>query len=376
MSIAPPSGDKPTVRRRSNSKERREPAGSGDGSARGRQAERVVSIRDVAARAGVSVATVSRVLNPGSDYPVRPETRQGVLKAAARMGYRPNDLARALLHGRTGTVGLLIPDIANPYYAEVVRGVEDVVSASGRRVVLCSTNRSVEKASWYMDTLLKARVDGVVIVGGGSTRLASFLRPLATYGTQVVVIGRHNLPFPSVQVDNVGAARQATEYLLSLGHKAVGCITGPADSYTVQDRLAGYRAALGAHGLRVHARYIVEGDFEEASGYAGARQLLEARDRPTAILAANDRSAVGVLAALKDANVAVPGEMSVIGFDDIPLASFLRPALTTVAVPSSQLGREAVLLLEKGGVGSAAELRQLDVQLIVRDSCRPPRASS
>jgi LacI family transcriptional regulator len=289
------------------------------------------------------------------------------------MGYRPNDLARALLHGRTGTVGLLIPDISNHYYAEVVRGVEDVVSASGRRVVLCNTNRDVEKASWYMDTLLKARVDGVVIVGGGSTRLASFLRPLATYGTQVVVIGRHNLPFPSVQVDNVGAARQATGYLLSLGHTTVGCITGPADSYTVQDRLAGYRAALRAYGLRVHTRHIVEADFEEASGYAGAQQLLQTRDRPTAILAANDRSAVGVLAALADAKVAVPDEISVIGFDDIPLASFLRPALTTVAVPSSQLGREAVALLEKGEAGSASESRQLDIRLVVRDSCCPPQ---
>jgi LacI family transcriptional regulator len=327
----------------------------------------------VAALAGVSVATVSRVLNPSSGYPVRPETRQDVMKAASRMGYRPNDLARALLHGRTGTVGVLIPDISNPYYAEVVRGVEEVISASGRRVLLCNTNRNAEKTSWYMDTLLKARVDGVVIVGGGSTRLASFLRPLETYGTRVAVIGRHNLPFPSVQVDNAKAAREVTEYLLDLGHTGIACITGPADSYTVEDRLAGYRAALRARGIRVRSRLIVEGNFEESGGYAGARQLLQAGDRPTAVLAANDRAALGVLAAASDAGVIVPDQMSVVGFDDVPLASFLRPALTTLALPSADLGREAALLLEQEQPAPARQTRELPIRLVIRDSCsRPP----
>jgi DNA-binding LacI/PurR family transcriptional regulator len=372
MSNTRQDGSSRRSRRRSSSDESPEPDGSRDGVGRRRQADGRVSIRDVAAQAGVSVATVSRVLSTPSDYPVRPETRQDVLRAAARIGYRPNDLARALIQGRTGTVGVLIPDISNPYYAEVMRGVEDVIYAGGRRVVLCNTNRDVEKASTYIDTLLKARVDGVVIVGGGSTRLASFLRPLAVYGTRVVVIGRHNLPFPSIEVDNMEAARRATEYLLGLGHTAVGCITGPADSYTVQDRLAGYKAALKAQGLSVRRRLIVEADFEEAGGYAAARQLLAIRDRPTAVLAANDRSAMGVLAALADAGVAVPGEMSVMGFDDIPLASFVRPALTTVSVPSSQLGREAALLLELDEKAPAVESRELATQLVTRDSCCPP----
>lgn len=374
MSTTRQDGSGRRSRPRSSSDGSPEPDGSRDGGGGGRrrQADGRVSIHDVAAQAGVSVATVSRVLATPSDYPVRPETRQGVLTAAARLGYRPNDLARALIQGRTGTVGVLIPDISNPYYAQVMRGVEDVIYASGRRVVLCNTNRDVEKASTYIDTLLKARVDGVVIVGGGSTRLASFLGPLAVYGTRVVVIGRHNLPFPSIQVDNVEAARRATEYLLSLGHTAVGCITGPADSYTVQDRLAGYKAALKAHGLSLRRRLIVEADFEEAGGYAAARQLLATRDRPTAVIAANDRSAMGVLAALADAGIAVPGEMSVMGFDDIPLASFLRPALTTVSVPSSQLGREAALLLELDEEAPAVESRELATQLVTRDSCGPP----
>lgn len=373
MSATSQDGRDRRSRRRSVPDQGLEPDGARDSSDRRRQPDgRSVSIRDVAARAGVSVATVSRVLSSTSDYPVRPETRQGVLKAAARIGYRPNDLARALIQGRTGTVGVLIPDISNPYYAEVVRGVEEVISANGRRVVLCNTNRDVEKASRYVDTLLKARVDGIVIVGGGSTRLASFLRPLAVYGTRVVVIGRHNLPFPSIQVDNVEAARQATEYLLSLGHTAVGFITGPADSYTVQDRLAGYKAALQAHGLSVRRRLVVEADFEEAGGYAGAKKLLTARHRPTAVLAANDRSALGVLAALTDSGITVPGELSVMGFDDIPLASFVRPALTTVSIPSSRLGREAALLLGLDEAASATESRELTTRLVARDSCCPP----
>jgi DNA-binding LacI/PurR family transcriptional regulator len=373
MPATVPNGGRPRLRRRSDPGKALEADAPRDGTRRRRQPDgRVVSIRDVAAEAGVSVATVSRVLTPESSYPVRPETREGVIKAAARMGYRPNDLARALLQGRTGTVGVLIPDISNPYYAEIVRGVEDVVSASGQRVVLCNTNRDVEKASRYMDTLLKARVDGVVIVGGGSTRLSSFLRPLGAYGTRVVVIGRHDLPFPSIRVNNVEAARQATEYLLSLGHSMIGFITGPADSYTVQDRLAGYRETLRARGLSIRTRLIVKADFEEAGGYAGGRQLLALRDRPTAILAANDRSAVGVLAALADAGAKVPEDISVVGFDDIPLATFLRPALTTVAIPSSQLGREAALLLGQEQAVPANTSRELTTQLIVRDSCCPP----
>lgn len=373
MPATVPGGRGPRSPRRPGPEERAEPDGSRNGRHRRRQLDaRVVSIRDVAAEAGVSVATVSRVLDPDNDYPVRPETRQGVITTAARLGYRPNDLARALLQRRTGTIGVLIPDISNPYYADIVRGVEDVLSGSGRRVVLCNTNRDVEKASRYMDMLLKTRVDGVVVVGGGSTRLASFLQPLAVYGTRVVAIGRHNLPFPSIQVNNVEASRQATEYVLSLGHTVIGCITGPADSYTVQDRLAGYRAALRARGLSVRPRLIIKADFEETGGYTGTRRLLAARDRPTAILAANDRSAVGVLAALADAGVAVPRDMSVMGFDDIPLASFLRPALTTVAVPASQLGREAALLLEREQEDPANTSRELATRLVIRDSCCPP----
>lgn len=332
-----------------------------------------MNIRDVAAAAGVSPATVSRVLNPeATDYPVRSESRERVLEAIARLGYRPNDLARALLHRRTNVVGLVIPDIFNPYYPALARGVEDVASASGYRVVLCNTDRDIEKTNMYLDTLVKSRVDGVIVAGGG-TDTTFDPQLFAAYDTKVVLVGRHNLPYPSVQVDNVAAAHGATAHVAQLGHRSVAFIAGPLTSNTVQDRLTGYWNALVEHGLVLDQRLVTEGDFQEGGGYRAVLSLLDGGLLPTGIVAANDRMAFGAMTALSDRGLRVPEDVSLVGFDDVPLASFLRPALTTVAIPSYEIGRAAMSMLadDSEQVGTDRP-RLLPTRLIVRSSCAEP----
>lgn len=329
-----------------------------------------VSIRDVAAAAGVSVATVSRVLNPASaDVAMREETRARVVRAINELGYRPNDLARALLQQRTSTIGLLLPDISNPYYPPLVRGVEDAASSLGYRVVLCNTDRDPDKTESYLDTLVKARVDGVVVAGGNLCELPGHLQVFETYRTKLVMVGRHGLAHPSVRVDNVAATRDATAYLLGLGHSRIAFIGGPEGSSTAQDRLLGYRQALTDAALTGCERHT---DFDERGGYGATRSLLDEM-LPTAVLCANDRMAFGAYAALADAGLSVPADVSVIGFDDVPMASFVRPTLTTVAVPTYELGRAAMRLLQDALDGSARnDPELLPTRLMRRASCARP----
>src|SRR5690625_4514602 len=312
-----------------------------------------MNIRDVAAAAGVSVATVSRVLSPRPDsQSVRPETRRRVLEVVERVGYRPNDLARALLQDRTSTVGLVLPDISNPYYPPLVRGVEDAASTLGYRVILCNTDRDQEKTAGYVDTLIKTRVDGI-IVAGGSTSMPKLRDVFEPYRTKVVVVGRHELEYPSIQVDNAAATAEVVSYLTGLGHERIGFISGPLSSITVQDRLEGYRAALADAGLDYDGDLVREGDLLEQSGYDIAGGLAARPVRPTAIVAANDRMAVGAMAALTDAGLAVPGDVSLVGFDNVSLASYIRPALTTVSIPTYEMGGAAMRLLAREFEGAA-----------------------
>jgi DNA-binding LacI/PurR family transcriptional regulator len=351
-----------------------------------------MNITDVAREAGVSIATVSRVVN-NNDYPVRPETRERVLDAVRRLGFRPNDLARGLLQKRTRTVGLIVPDLANPYYPEIARGVEDAASAELYAVVFCNTDRRADKSEHYVDTLLQKRVDGIIIAGGG-TDFTHASTAFAEFGAPVVFIGRHRAGGHSVQIDNVAAARGATAHLAALGHREIAFVTGPLTLTSVQDRLAGYRAGLEAAGLGWDDRLVREGDFGERSGYEAARAALAAHPRPTAIFAANDLMAIGAMAAARDAGLAVPEDVSIVGFDGIELGSFVRPALTTVAIPTYEMGAAAMrMLLElvgrkqrpEAGAGPPPERTvRLETELVTRDSSaaapggatRPERAAS
>lgn len=333
-----------------------------------------VSIKDVAAAAGVSTATVSRVLSPGEvGAPVREQTRVRVEKAIDELGYRPNDLARALLQQRTATIGLVLPDIANPYYPPLVRAVEDGAAQRGYRVVLCNTDRDQAKAAAYLDVLVKTRVDGIIIAGGTGLPADAVLQ---AYRTKIVTVGPHGSGHPSVGVDNRRAQASATSHAVELGHRRIGYVQGPPDSRTATDRLAGHHDALRAAGLEdASADAVVVGGFDEESGFRAARELVGRRPRATAIVCANDRVAFGVYAALADAGLAVPGDVSVIGFDDAPIAAYLRPTLTTVSVPTFDLGRRAIdLLLGTLDDDEVGEPELLPTRLMLRNSSgRPAR---
>jgi LacI family transcriptional regulator len=360
---------------------------AGEGQRRSRRSAdtpRSVSIRDVAAAAGVSVATVSRALSANADsLQIRPETRQRVLQTSEELGYRPNDLARALLQHRTSVIGLVVPDISNSYYAGMVRGVEDAASAAGYRVVLCNTDRDAGKLSQYLDALVKSRVDGIVIAGG-ATDGSIDARVFRQYRTKMVLVGRHEMAHPSVQIDNVAAAKTLTRYLLDLGHRRLAFLAGPLSSHTVQDRLEGYRDALRECAVPYDDELVRERNLDEESGYRGARRLIRASPRPTAIICANDRIAVGVLAAMTDCHLRVPEHVSVAGFDDVSLSSYLRPKLTTIAIPTYEIGTSAAeLLLDRLGTAEPDEGDEdagqagdhavmLPTHLVTRDSCAPP----
>ncbi|AKX95125.1 LacI family DNA-binding transcriptional regulator [Neomoorella thermoacetica] len=329
----------------------------------------MVTIKDVARHAGVSVTTVSRVLN-NSQHPISPATKQRVLAAIEELGFCPNAAARSLQLNETRTIGLILPDIANPYYPGIVRGVEDVAHESGYTVILCNTDRSRERTQEYLRVLREKRVDGVIFTGGGAVEDASQSHFFDQERIATVVIGRHRGKLPAVQVNNTLAAREAVEHLLSLGHRRIATITGPATSTTASDRLDGYRCALAGRGMKVDPLLIVEGNFEFESGYQAIDRLpLRGPGAITAIFAHNDLMAIGAMKALQERGLQVPGDIAVMGFDNIPLASFITPQLSTVAVPVYDLGVTAMKVLAELLAGrEVPPVTTLATKLQVRDS--------
>lgn len=326
------------------------------------------SVKDVAAAANVSTATVSRVVSD-SGYPVAEATRRRVLEAVQRLGYRPNDHARSLLTERTRMIGVIVPDLTNPHYPEVLRGIEGVAAGHSYSVLLCNTDGEPEKLRDCLAVFSEKRVDGVVLAGGGLDP-SSALGALGDLRTPVVVVGRyrgHRHPF--VTADNVAAGRAAAQHLLALGHERIGVITGPGGSTASMDRLRGCRQALRGRGLALRPDLVVPGDFGPDSGYAGAMSLLR-RDRPpTAIVAANDGMAVGALAAVRDLDRAVPGDVAVVGYDDVPIASHLRPSLSTIRLPAHRMGATAMnTLLAAIRHEPVCRSTVMDVELVVRSS--------
>lgn len=329
------------------------------------------TVVDIAKRAGVSIATVSRVLN-GSAHPVRPATREKVLAAARELDYEPSDPARSLVRRVTRTIGLVIPDITNPYYPELVRGVEDTARQRGYAVVLTNTDREPDRVAAAVRVLRQKRVDGLIFAGGGAQPQAKF-HELERLDAPVVTIGRHQLPFPSVRIDNRRAAREAVAHLIDCGRTRVACLAGPAHLTSVRDRVKGYREALQARGLARVPALLRYGDFGPESGYREARALLQSDVPPDAIFALNDWMAIGVLAAVADFGLRAPENVSVVGFDDVPLASYLRPSLTTVHVPAYEIGQAATgLLLASIGGEPHVRVVRLEARVIVRHSSVAP----
>lgn len=330
-----------------------------------------VTIYDVAHEAGVSDATVSRVFNnkPG----VKESTRAKVLNAAQKLGYVVNMQARSLAGGRSNIIGLLIPGLDNGYVIEIVRGVDQELARSGCELMVYTTHRVRNNSANYLRYVANGLTDGILLVVPLVS--ADFLKALETINHPYVLIDALN-PFgrsASVNATNWDGAYKATEYLIKLGHRRIGFITGIPELSSAKDRYEGFITALNDYDIPVDKTLIVTGDFRQESGYVAAQQLLQLPEPPTAIFASNDMMAFGVMDAIREAGLRIPDDVSVIGFDDIPQAVNTYPKLTTVHQPLEEMGRVGVkLLLEHiEHPDTPSQNIVLATQLIVRDSCQP-----
>ncbi|MBA4420045.1 MAG: LacI family transcriptional regulator [Anaerolinea sp.] len=328
-----------------------------------------VTIKDVALSASVSITTVSHVIN--NTRVVDPSTRQRVLHSMEALGYHPNNVARSLRSGVTKTIGLIVPDASNPFFAEVARKIEDYGYQQGYSVILGNSDNNPEKQTNYINTLLAKRVDGVIFIssGGDDKELLKFSE------SQIpVVVADRNISLELadvVQVDNEQAGSDATRYLIELGHKNIACITGLITLSPSMERIKGYEGAMKMAGIPVRQENIIVGDFTTLSGEKAMESLLAAIEFPTAVFCFNDMMAIGAMAAIRKAGLSIPGDVSIIGFDDIELASLVVPPLTTVAQPFSEIASYATDLLIERIKGNRTEANQrvvLKARLVPRES--------
>lgn len=338
-----------------------------------------ISIVEVAKRAGVSVATASRVIS-NSDYPVSELTRQKVLEAATELNYVPNTLARNLRTQRSNLIAVLVGDNTDPYFAQITRGVEEVANESGYLTIICNTDRQTAKELKYLQALRDYRVDGVIFAGGGLNEpgypqlLEKQIKIMQEQGANIITLSQHTLQVPSVQADNFNGAREMTKRLIELGHRQIAFVTGPANLLVANIRFQGYMAALTQAGLPIQPQLLLVGDFSRAGGEQAVQSLrfLPPEQRPTAIFAANDETAFGVMLGLHKFGWRVPQDISVCGFGDLPFAEMVVPALTTVHIDLRELGRSGALrLLDAIREQPVEKLHVLPTTIIERDSTAP-----
>jgi LacI family transcriptional regulator len=332
-----------------------------------------VTIIDVAAEANVSYGTVSRVIN--HNVHVKQETRDRVLQTMVRLGYVANRQARSLAGGRTNNIGVLIPDLGTGYIGEIIRGIDAELGLSDLDLILYTTHRTASKEANYVTNLATGMVDGLILVLPRSP--ADFIGILTKQNFPFILIDHQGIgpDCPSVGAANWQGGFTATEYLIKLGHQRIGFITGWMDLGCALDRLDGYRSALRTNHIPDAPELIYEGTFFQPDGFTGASILLDLPNPPTAIFASNDVMAMGVMDAIRHRGMRVPDDVSVIGFDDIPQASLIRPALTTVRQPLEKMGRVATQMLLELLNKSQKKIGRIELptELIIRDSCKVPR---
>jgi LacI family transcriptional regulator len=345
-------------------------------SQRGKQEKELVAftLEKVARLASVSRSTVSRVINHHPN--VRPKTRERVWQVIRESGYQPNVVARSLVTNRTRTISVVIPEVVttlftDPFFPLLLRGATETCNAHHYQLMLSLFTASDDRKEMYKRVLCSGFPDGAIVA---STSLSD---PLITDMLQdqisFVSVGRHpDKRVHYVDVDNVGGARMVVEHLIRLGHRRIATVTGPPDMVVGQDRLSGYRQALEAHHIPIDEELIVEGDFTESSGVSAIQKLLPIS--PTAIFAASDTMAIGILKGLREVGLRVPQDVALVGFDDIPITSMIEPALTTVRQPIERLGSLAVevllsVLKDSPEAKSSVHRTVLPTELVIRNSC-------
>jgi len=332
-----------------------------------------VTIVEVAKKAGVSLGTVSRVLN--NDIHVAPETRERVSAVIQDMGYVANRQARGLKGMRANVIGVLVPDLATGYIGEILHGIDVELALHQLELMLFTTHRTAAKEAGYVANMVQGMVDGLLIVLPRS------------FDDYTDTLSRHHFPFvlidhqgnsashPAVGATNWQGGYSATEYLIKLGHKRIGFITGSMDLGCSQERLNGYRSALRTHHIQEESGLVYEGDFLQSDGYTGATALLDLPEPPTAIFASNDLMAMGAMDAIRSRSLQIPDDVSVVGFDNIQQSAMVHPSLTTVQQPLDQMGRVAtqVLLGILKNPGKDAGRIELPTELIIRSSTSASR---
>jgi LacI family transcriptional regulator len=337
----------------------------------------MASITEVARLAGVSVATASRVVSE-SDYPVSAPTRERVLEAARTLDYVPNALARGLLKHQVPVVAVMVHDITDPYFAEVVRGVEDAASAAGYLVITCSSERDGGRETSYVRLLRSMRAAAVIFAGSGlddparNEEMGRHLSALREQGAAVVHLSPHADGPPDVGVDNAAGIAAMVSAMAGLGHEAIAYLAGPAQLFVARERLAGYRRGLAGAGIAYDERLVVRDGFDRRGGAAGVDQLLDAGITFTTVACANDLLALGALERLAERGIRVPHEVSVAGFDDISMAALTAPGLSTVRLPLRELGRRGFEHAERLLAGDTPAPEVLPTSLVLRQSTAPP----
>ena len=326
----------------------------------------MANIREIAKIAGVSTATVSRSLRHPEK--VSDKTRQKVIEAMETYEYRPNMMARNFRSTRAYKLLVLVPNLANPFFATLIRGIEDYAQKKGYSVLLGDTQGDVENERVYLDLFNSRQADGVIQLTPYDVDVSYVPEHLPIVGAA----GCEGTPYPSVRIDNAAAAKTVTDYLISQGHKRIGIITGLLDNRHTIDRLSGFRKSLEEAGLEFDQSLVIEGEFTMTSGQVAANQVLMMDEKPTALFCLNDDMAIAVMQTLKANGVRVPEDISIAGFDNIEYSKYTDPPLTTIEQPAQEMGRMAakqlITLLEQG------ELPQnrfvMPYEFIVRDSVR------
>lgn len=332
------------------------------------------TIKDVARVAGVSVATVSRALNGAEN--VLPHTRQRILEIARELRYAPSGAARSLITRKTDTVGALLPDLHGEFFSELIRGIDQAARARGLHLLLSSSHDDADEAAAALRAM-NGRVDGLIVMSPHADD--DFLSQNLPSNLPAVLLnpGAAGPGMPAFAVDNFGGARAMTAHLVAQGHRRIAFLGGPAGNFEARERQRGYQAGLGDG----RSPWLLPGDFAEQSGYTTGAALaaLPPAERPDALFCANDMMAVGALQALANAGLHVPADLALAGFDDIPLARYMRPALSTVRVPIAAMGTQALdaLALALSSLADPAPplppaATLIPVELIVRESCTPP----
>ncbi len=330
-----------------------------------------VTIRDVARRAGVSPMTVSRVINDSAR--VSPATRGRVEEAISELGYVPSRLARGLSARRTGTLALIVPDVANPFFTLIVRGAEDVARRAGYRMIICDTRADLDLEREVIEEMIAHRVEGILIAAV-SDRSREHLRRLEGFGVPFVLVDRtvRGIDADVVLGDNAEGARRLVEHLVSLGHRRIGMVVESDDVSTARDRLRGYRAALEEAGLPYDADLVADATVDPSGGVTGMRNLLALERRPTAVFTVNNLVALGAIEAVRAEGLEVPDDLALVCFDDIEYASRLYPFLTVMEQPAETFGTLGTQLLLERVEGRAPERTRvvvLPAEFVVRRSC-------